>query len=123
MIAVLVVGYFLIHRSSTPSSIQPAGVQVVQYRNDQYGFTFDLPESWVGYKIIESTEKDDYIDNQSQVSNYKISIRHPLWTTKVPRQDIPIMIFTISQWNDVKAGKLIVSAAPFPPSELGRNAK
>ena len=50
-----------------------------------------------------------------------ISIRHPLSTETDPRQDIPIMIFTKAQWHMVEDGKLIVSAAPIGPSELGRN--
>ena len=52
-----------------------------------------------------------------------ISIRHPLWTKEDPRQDIPIMVFTRRQWALVEQEKLIVSAAPFPPSELGKNSE
>jgi len=55
-------------------------------------------------------------------SGPKISIRHPLWTTDSPRQDIPIMIFTFAQWDLIQQEKLAVSAAPIGPSELGRNA-
>jgi hypothetical protein len=33
------------------------------------------------------------------------------------------MIFTRQQWRDVQQGKLEVSAAPFPPGELGHNKR
>jgi len=52
-----------------------------------------------------------------------ISIRHPLWTEEIPRQDIPIMVFTISQWNAIQLEQLSLGAAPIGPSELGRNNK
>jgi hypothetical protein len=52
-----------------------------------------------------------------------IIIRHPLWTESNPRQDIPIMIFTKAQWKLDEANKLIVSAVPIGPGELGRNSK
>jgi hypothetical protein len=31
------------------------------------------------------------------------------------------MVYTLDQWNQVQQGTLVVTAAPFPPSELGRN--
>jgi hypothetical protein len=51
-----------------------------------------------------------------------ILIRHPEWKENQVRQDIPIMIFTLSQWESVEQETLSVSAAPIPPSELGRNS-
>jgi len=33
------------------------------------------------------------------------------------------MIFTLQQWNLVSQEKIAVSAAPFGPSELGRNTR
>ena len=50
-----------------------------------------------------------------------VSIRHPKWITENQRQDIPIMIFTIDQWNLIEKSELSISAAPIPPKELGRN--
>jgi hypothetical protein len=52
-----------------------------------------------------------------------ISIRHPQWTAKNPRQDIPIMIFTITQWDSLQQEKFHIGAAPIGPSELGHNTK
>lgn len=53
----------------------------------------------------------------------KFIIRHPKWTADAPRQDIPIMVFTLDQWDQIINEKIAVSAAPLPPSELGRNSK
>ena len=33
------------------------------------------------------------------------------------------MVFTHKQWKSVYKEDLVVSAAPFPPGEIGRNAK
>ncbi len=97
------------------------------YDNTDYGFTFSLPRSWEGYTIVTDQWEGRALDGD-QVGNVvatgpKLSIRHPLWTSDTPRQDIPIMIFTIDQWNDVVDERVGVSAAPIPPSELGRNSK
>ncbi|MGH4138240.1 YjgB family protein [Clostridium sp.] len=51
----------------------------------------------------------------------KISIRHPQWNSKKPHQDIPIMVFTLNQWNLLQQEKFHIGAAPIGPSELGRN--
>ena len=51
-----------------------------------------------------------------------LSIRHPLWTATVKRQDIPILIYTLAQWNSLSKEEFNMGAAPIPPSELGRNA-
>ena len=101
--------------------------QAIEYSNPQYGFTFTLPEGWKNYSII-SGKWEGYALDGAQSGNVTetgpiISIRHPQWTSQKPRQDIPIMIFTPDQWSKVKSEKLSVSAAPIPPSELGRNSK
>ena len=92
-----------------------AEVFPIVYKNEKYQFSFDLPASWKGYTII--TEKE----NGGPYT--RIIIRHPKWTEEVPYEDIPIMIFTLSLWKKVESEELIVSAAPFPPGELGRNKK
>jgi hypothetical protein len=94
------------------------------YRNDVYGFSFSLPFSWEGYSVIQSVWNGNGVDDPSlKRSGGLFSIRHPEWTTEVPRQDIPIMVFTISQWDEILDDKLSVGAAPIHPSELGRNGK
>lgn len=97
----------------------------IEYRNNKYGFIFELPKSWKGYSIIE--EKWNYFTydltgNEVPVQGPEIFIRHPEWTSTNPRQDIPIMVFTIEEWNLLQDGKYFGQAAPIPPSELGRNS-
>ena len=41
-----------------------------------------------------------------------ISIRNPLWTAAIPRQDIPIMVFTLAQWETLQREEFSVGAAP-----------
>lgn len=123
-VAVLVGGLWIYNNQKV---ITPTANNV-EYRNDQYGFTFSLPTSWKGYSII--TDKWEGYDltqqsPQGQVITEQgpmISIRHPAWTAKIPRQDIPIMVFTIKQWNDLQSDKFHIGAAPINPSELGRNS-
>ncbi len=92
------------------------------YKND-YGFNFNLPISWKGYSIIADKWNGQTLDTQKPLvlEGPKILIRHPLWTKEIPRQDIPIMIFTLAQWSLIQQEKLSVGAAPIGPSELGRN--
>lgn len=109
--------YVLSPQTSPPTSIE--------YTNTEYGFHFLLPRSWKGYSIITDTWKG-YAPGASGdaivAEGPLISIRHPAWTQAEPRQDIPIMIFTIAQWNSLQQEKFHIGAAPIGPSELGRNA-
>lgn len=96
----------------------------IVYKNTKYGFSFTLPASWQGYTIIPGTwEGVDLSSGKVSETGPIISIRHPLWTSKRPRQDIPIMVFTIKQWNLLQKEKFHVGAAPINPSELARNNK
>ncbi len=97
----------------------------VEYKNSEYGFTFSLPEDWAGYSIVNQKWEGLLIDSASseKIIGPKIVIRNPLWTMKKPYQDIPIMIFTPSQWDLVQQEKVSLGAAPIGPSELGRNTK
>lgn len=96
------------------------------YQNKQYGFSFQLPESWTGYTVIYDQWKGLAPDAASEVpveTGSLISIRHPHWTLEDPRQDIPIMVFTMSQWNALQQDEFSVGAAPVGPRELGRNSQ
>jgi hypothetical protein len=78
----------------------------------------------MGYTIVNSSWQGLSIATGAQVETGPlISIRHPLWTSAKKRQDIPIMVFSISQWNNVIAEKFHIGAAPIPPSELARNSQ
>ena len=99
-----------------------------EYKNTEYAFSIILPLSWKGHTVIEDEWEGDSLDANGQVKTGSvkgplISIRHPDWEYKAPRQDIPIMVFTINQWSDVQADKLHVGAAPINPNEIGRNSK
>ena len=111
--------------TATSSNISTNDTKI-EYVNTEYGFTFSLPLSWKGYSIINSNWEGNLIDastNNKNILGPKILIRHPLWTSKNPRQDIPIMIFTPNQWDLVQQEKISLGAAPIPPSELEGNNK
>lgn len=99
----------------------------ITYSNIKYGFNFILPVSWKNYSIItdkwEGTALEGSQSGQVTETGEIIKIRHPEWTSENPRQDIPIMMFTLGQWELVKNEKLSIGAAPVPPSELERNSK
>lgn len=103
---------------------EPSAQDLIEYRNSQYGFSFTLPASWKGYSIIIDKWEGFPIGSGSEQaveSGPMIYIRHPLWTSENRMQDIPIMIFTLDQWNSLKEEKFHIGAAPIGPSELGRN--
>ena len=97
----------------------------LEYKNTKYSFSFSLPLTWKGYTIVEEKWEGYATTENSNVieTGPKILIRHPKWTTENSRQDIPIMIFTIEQWNKLAKEEFAVSAAPIGPMELGRNAR
>jgi hypothetical protein len=107
----------------TSSSSSPADSNSIVYRNTQYGFSFSLPGSWKGYSIVtDKWEGNDVKSGEIVETGPMISIRHPQWTSQNPRQDIPIIIFTLTQWNSLQQGEFHIGAAPILPSELGRNS-
>jgi hypothetical protein len=127
LVAVIIVAggiwYFEANNTKTvtaPTVPPQASSSIVTYTNAQYGFTFTLPAAWAGYSIVTSTWTGD---SQPPVTGSIISIRNPAWTASVPTQDIPIMVFTPSEWAEVSSGTLAVSAAPIAPSELGQNSQ
>jgi len=98
----------------------------VVYKNTQYGFSFSLPDSWKSYTIITDQWEGYPLSQQGNTAvetGPLLSIRHPQWTKEKPRQDIPILIFTISQWNSLQKEEFHIGAAPIGPRELGRNTK
>jgi len=99
----------------------------IVYRNNHYGFSFSLPESWEGYTIVTDRWEGVSLERAKKGKVVErgpiLSIRHPKWTSKNPRQDIPIMIFTLDQWKSLQQKKFSVGAAPVGPKELDRNSK
>lgn len=94
----------------------------IVYKNTVYGFNFTLPSSWQGYSIItENWDGSDPASGKITETGPMLSIRHPQWNSEKPRQDIPIMIFTIDQWESLKQGDFHIGAAPIDPAKLGSN--
>lgn len=100
---------------------------LIEYENTQYGFSFSLPVSWKGYSIITDKWEGLAINEQEGEKTVEtgpvINIRNPDWTDQNPRQDIPIMIFTVTQWDELQKEKFHIGAAPIGPSELGHNSR
>jgi len=98
----------------------------VLYRNSAYGFVFILPESWKGYTLVsegwEGRSLEGSTSGQITETGPKLLIRHPQWTKENPMEDIPIMVFTLAQWDKVQQEKISLGAAPIGPTELGKNS-
>jgi uncharacterized membrane protein YjfL (UPF0719 family) len=97
----------------------------IVYENTQYGFNFYLPDSWKGYTIVKD-KWDGFAlgklqSDKPDETGPLMYIRHPEWKSDAKRQDIPIMIFTVEQWNSLQQEKFHIGAAPMGPSELARN--
>lgn len=99
-----------------------SGEDTITYHDTLYGFDFTLPASWKGYQIIADIWEGVPPGSSNVVEKGPvITIRHELWTKEKPRQDIPILIFTLDQWKKLQKEKFHIGAAPIGPSELGRN--
>jgi hypothetical protein len=111
--------------SSTPTvSATPTVAESVVYSNTLYGFTFTLPMDWKGFTVVNDSWKGtDTTTNKTVQTGSLILIRNPKWTAAKKYQDIPIMVFTIGQWDSMMRQEYSVGAAPIPPSELARNAQ
>jgi hypothetical protein len=109
--------------STKPAASDHPRSNSVVYSNYLYGFRLYLPKSWKGFTVIESNWEGTSASNGPAEGGRLIRIRHPLYTVQHPREDIPIMVIRRDQWREIKSGKLIVSAAPIPPGEIGHNEK
>jgi hypothetical protein len=109
-------------QASSPQSPGTAPIATpIVYRNTQYGFCFLLPADWKGYTIVTQKWSGTVLNSQKTESGPQLLIRNPQWAENTPWQDIPIMIFTPSQWKFVATDNMAVSAAPIGPAELGQN--
>ncbi len=103
----------------------------IVYANAHFGFRFLLPRTWIGYTVLADGAWNGMpvVNGEAQSSPTQLvqgpllRIRNPRWSKANPYEDIPIMIFTHAQWVMVEGETLVTSAAPFPPSELARNAR
>lgn len=113
--------------SPSVSSAAPAH-DPSDYLNIDYGLFVALPDEWTGHGVtIFEWSAEDVTSSASDRTVAKgplIHIVDPAVAGGNPRQDIPIMVFTLEQWGHVGGvdGDWSVSAAPIPPSELARNS-
>jgi hypothetical protein len=89
----------------------------VVYHNKQYDFTFFLPAGWKGYSVLTGQW-----DGGEAWHGPMIVLRHPHWNADDPYQDIPIMVFTRSQWEADKKG-VFATGAGGVEFEIGHNRK
>lgn len=124
----VVVGVFVSNKLKTTGTLKDdMQIGASEYKNTEYGFRFKLPESWQGFTIImdkwEALPIEEQPDGNTLETGPIIKIRHPLWTSQDPRQDIPIMVFTLDQWDSIQKEEFHIGVAPIGPTELGRNRK
>jgi hypothetical protein len=83
----------------------------LRYHNAQYNLTFSLPANWQGYSVsvqqLDDVKYSPTEDRQIVVGHTPmIILRHPKWQATTPYQDIPILVFTRAQWDDLHHGGL-----------------
>lgn len=123
VVALSGVTYFVYSSRTSPAPVIESLVPTsLIYKNNEYGFDFSLPLTWQGYSIIKNTWEGNNLNGAGtkQVGT-KLLIRNPKWTEAAPYEDLPILVFTIAQWDSYVKGDFAVSAAPILASELGRN--
>jgi hypothetical protein len=105
----------------------PTQAKPVEYLNQEFGFRFSLPSSWEGYSVSRAEWEGRAADEvQGEVVVDRgplISIHHPQSSPQYPRQEIPILVFTVDQWDSLQRGDWWIGAAPIGPSELARNSQ
>lgn len=124
MLAAGLAGYVWLSAEHIGVIGKPPAKTLIEYTNNQYGFVFSLPQDWKGYSVVTGTWDGYVVGEKGDVPTEHgplISIRNPKWTAENPYQDIPIMVFTLAQWNSLQADDFHIGAAPINPSELGRN--
>ncbi len=124
-IALLGLSIYANYKSPNETTIKtpPKDEVSITYKNTEYGFDFSLPVDWQGYTINKSTWTGYPLNKSDAQSGAKLLIRNPQWTTAAPYEDLPILVFTIEQWNSYTKEDFSISAAPIPATELGRNNK
>jgi hypothetical protein len=107
----------------SPQNTVPTATVGVEYVNSEYGFTFSLPETWRGYTVVKNAWNGEAMAQNTPQKGPKLLMRNPKWTADFPYEDIPVLVFTISQWESYVAEGFSISPAPIPATELARNNK
>lgn len=127
IIAIGLVTYFFYNKNKSVTPINVPATNVVYttiYSNKKYGFAFVLPSTWKGYTIVENVWEGNPINTKTKKeTGPKLLIRNPKWTETLHYQDIPVLIFSLAQWDSYIKENFSVSAAPIKATELGRNNK
>jgi hypothetical protein len=108
------------------SPSNPSDARIL-YHNAEYDFTFTLPASWSDYSVlVQQWDGQSYLAATDKVVVTEhgpvIVLRHPQWTADGHYQDIPIQVFTRSQWEAHHLGKFSIGAGGFQ-DEIGHNSK
>jgi hypothetical protein len=95
--------------SSLNARNRPSGLPA-RYHDAQYDFTFFLPARWQGHSVLiqkwEGVSCLPAKDTTAVTAHGPIIVlRHPQWKADDPSQDIPIMVFTRSQWDALHSGE------------------
>ena len=98
----------------------------LRYQNAQYGLTFFLPVDWKGYSVLAqewnaNLHSTDYQTVIGKEHGPIILLRHPRWKADKPYQDIPVLVFTRTQWKAVIPQRLFVGAGGVM-DEISHNA-
>lgn len=124
LIALILIGsYLYYYRNDDVVSITDPNTTSITYKNTQFGFDFTLPSTWQGYTVVNNSWTGTALKSTTKQSGTKLLIRNPKWTATLPYEDLPVLVFTIAQWNAYLNEEFSVSAAPIVASELGRNNK
>jgi hypothetical protein len=111
---------YVMRKDTALGTVNPDNSSIT-YKSTDYGFTFSLPTSWQGYSIIKDTWTGSPLTKKDKESGPKLLVRNPRWTESIHYEDIPILIFTIPQWNAYLIEDFSISAAPIKATELARN--
>jgi hypothetical protein len=104
---------------SSNHQMSPSGLPIL-YRNPQYNFTFFLPASWEGYAVLTEQWRADQTHLAEPEHGSMIILRNPHWQAGTPCEDIPIHIFTRSQWEAEHKDSFFIGAGGFE-CEIGHN--
>jgi hypothetical protein len=116
------VAFAVYYAGKSPDNGATSSAEELIYKNTDYGFTFSLPNNWQGYSVIQDTWQGTALTSAVAPTGPKLIIRNPKWTEAAHYEDIPILVFTIVEWNSYTAEDFSVSAAPIQASELARNS-
>jgi hypothetical protein len=103
------------------TTVQRPDAQLL-YHNAKYDFTFSLPAGWRGYSVFFRQWESDEGEKTYLTHGPVIVLRHPQWKAADPFQDIPILVFTRSQWEAEIQGRFSIGAGGLD-EEIAHNAR